>query len=62
MPMASSIWYQRHHVIPMAMATESSDLKSHVAPQFDCLDERDIVVHFAMLMASYDAIRANGMT
>ena len=54
-------WCQWHHVMPMAAV--SHDQKSHVAPHFDYLDARNIVVLLTMLMALYDAsISGNGMT
>ena len=63
-------WCQQHHVTPTSVALHDAsgngnyvtDPKSHVALNFDCLDIRNIVVPLTKLMASYDAISANGMT
>ena len=49
-------------LIPMAMAIVSNDKKCHVAPHFDCLNVRNVVVPLTMLMALSDAnISAIGM-
>ena len=44
----------QHHVMVMVMCIVSHDQKSHFAPHFDCLDQRNSMVPLMMPSASHD--------